>query len=173
MITYTLTWPEQLFAASAGVMRQISGINRGRPEPYGTPKDPWGGHVGGAGAELAVAKYLGLYWHAVDTTPGELPGDVGLVQVRWTARPDGRLILHDRDQDAAPFVLVRGTFPEYTLVGWILSHHGKRPEYKQPGDGRPAYFVPTERLESMVALLQGLEDANRFTATVCGRQRTE
>ena len=54
MITYTLTWPEQLFAAIAGVMRQISGINRGRPEPYGTPKDPWGGHVGTARAATTL-----------------------------------------------------------------------------------------------------------------------
>lgn len=147
----SLTWQEQLFAAQAGVMRRISALNNGRHEPYGTPKsDLWGNDIESAGAEAAVGKALNIFWQHGKLR--EYKGDVGAVEVRSTKLPNGRLILHDRDSDDAAFVLVRGKFPSYELVGWCIAREGKRPEYKFHGDGRcedvekQSYFVPNNIL---------------------------
>jgi hypothetical protein len=140
----SLTWQEQLFAAQAGVMRRISAISRKRSEPYLTPKgDLWGIDIESAGAEAAVAKALGKYWLAVLQNPQDANGDVSGVEVRSTTRPDGRLIVHDRDKDDSVFVLVRGSFPIYDVVGWIYGRDGKKDEYLFCATGRlPAYYVP-------------------------------
>ena len=146
----SLTWQEQLFAAQAGVMRRISALNNGRIEPYGTPKsDLWGNDIESAGAEAAVGKALNIFWQHGKLR--EYKGDVGAVEVRSTKQPNGRLILHDRDNDDAAFVLVRGEFPSYEL-GWCIARDGKKPEYRFKGDGRYdddskyPYFVPDKVL---------------------------
>lgn len=149
----TLTWQEQLFAAQAGVMRRISAMSRSRPEPYQTPKtDLWGNDIESCGAEAAVAKAIGRYWLAVLQNPQDANGDVSGIEVRSTARPNGRLIVHDEDKDDSPFVLVRGLFPSYDVVGWILGKDAKQEKYLFNGDGRPAYFVPDVDLLSLVEL---------------------
>lgn len=146
----SLTWQEQLFAAQAGVMRRLSALARNRPEPYQTPKgDAWGNDIESSGAEAAVAKALGRYWLAVLQNPQDAKGDVSGVEVRSTPRMDGRLIVHDRDKDDSPYVLVRGRFPNYQVVGWMLGRDAKQEKYKRNGDGRPAYFVPDVDLRPM------------------------
>ena len=143
-----LTWQEQLFAMQAGGMRRISALARNRREQRGQPPgDLWGNDIEAAGAEAAVAKAMDRYWLAVHSSPHELSGDVGKLQVRSTQRPDGRLIVHDSDSDDAPFVLVRGVFPTYDVVGWIYGKDAKQERFLFGGDGRPAYFVPDSELE--------------------------
>ena len=145
----SLTWPEQIFAAQAGAMRRISAMSGERPEPHGTPRcDLWGNDIESCGAEMAVAKVLGLYWQSVVRNTEDVNGDVSGVEVRSTTHPQGRLILHDADKDDAPYVLVRGQFPSYELIGWIKGRDGKREEYWFNGDGRAAYFVPDSELRS-------------------------
>jgi hypothetical protein len=151
----TLTWQEQLFAAQAGVMRRISAMARSRCEPYDTPKaDLWGNDIESAGAEAAVAKALGKYWLAVLQNPQDADGDVSGIEIRSTCRSDGRLIVHDRDKDDAPFVLVRGTFPNYEICGWMRGRDAKKDKYKFNGDGRPAYFVPSSELRPIEELIR-------------------
>lgn len=142
-----LTWPEQLFAAQAGVMRRISAINRFRSEPYGSIRlEAWGNDIESAGAEYAVAKLLRLHWVPVLQNPQEAFGDVSGVEVRSTRKDAGRLIVHPQDRDEAAFVLVRGKFPLYQVCGWIRGKDAKTKEHWFVGDGRPAYFVPDRRL---------------------------
>ena len=150
----TLTWSEQLFAAQAGVMRRISAIHKKRDEPYKTPTgDLWGIDVESSGAEAAVAKALRRYWQPLSTI-AETDGDVSGVEVRSTTRKDGHLIVHDRDKDHAPFVLVRGVFPVYDLVGWMYGRDAKQDQYKttQVRFGY-AYFVPDRDLRPLEELL--------------------
>jgi len=147
----TLTWTEQFYAAQAGVMRRLSAANRKRSQPLGKPKSmgDWDKDIESCGAEAAVAKALGLYWQAVDANPHQLNGDVSGIEVRSTKRKDGRLILHTKDPDDRPFVLVRGEMPTYDVVGWIMGRDGKKMDYTSFGDGRPAFFVPAKDLLPM------------------------
>lgn len=150
----SLEWPEQLHAAQVGSMRRISAINRNRPQPLGEPEKiaAWDKDIESSGAEAAVAKLLGLYWYAVDADPQSIDGDVSGVEVRHTHRPDGRLILHDKDDGDRPFVLVRGVMPAYDVVGWIFGRDGKKQKYLFKGDGRAAYFVPAADLRPIEEL---------------------
>jgi hypothetical protein len=157
MITIKLAWPELTNAAMVGCLRQISAIQRNRICVRGRPARSgdwqWDAHIEGACAELAVAKYLGLFWHALlPKLSQRAHPDVGRnIQVK--RRPEngrGRdLRLHENDLDDAPYVLVVGTAPTYELRGWILGVDGKQAEYLNPGDGRPCYFVPREKLRPM------------------------
>lgn len=144
----TLTWMEQMFAAYVGSLRRIKAINERLSEPYSTPKgDLWGNDIESSGAEMAVAKALGLYWTAARGI--DAAGDVSGLEVRSTKYPTGRLIVHKADKDDAPFVLVRGVFPTYEIVGWITGRDAKAEAYWFAGDGRPAYFVPEEDLADL------------------------
>ena len=149
----TLTWQEQLFAAQAGIMRRINAISRNLCEPYGTPKvDLWGNDIESSGAEAAVAKALGRYWSAVLQNTQDADGDVSGLEVRSTQRSDGRLIIHDRDKDDAPYILVRGAFPNYEICGWVLGRDAKKDKYRFNGDGRSAYFIPSNELRPIEEL---------------------
>lgn len=158
-----------------GLMRKLVGRKRGLAHAHNYQGDDrWSMDIESAASEAAVAKALNLYW-----SPGGVraTADVGdLVQVRWSSRPNARLILHNEDTDLQPFVLVTGTVPNFAVVGWILGSEGKQEKYwSDPGTGRPAYFVPQDELKDMTLLrrsilrakLQELEDgetASRGTA---------
>lgn len=106
-------------------------------------------NVTGAGGELAFARLTGLPWRCdADRAYGK--PDVGGYQVR-TRRPstDLALIVHERDQDT-PVVLMVGDLPTYRLVGWLpRGLLGMRAEWwRNPGDRRPAWFVPQDALVS-------------------------
>lgn len=156
MVFVQLT-PSQIFqGAMVGVMRQCHVIQAGRNHTRGeTTKNDWQRHVDGALAELAVAQYLDLFW---DGKVGLITaGDVGSIEVRTTHHVSGRLIVHDDDPDDARFVLVTGCNGTYDLRGWIAGMDGKRDEYRDdPKGGRPAYFVPQDRLRPMTELTKAV-----------------
>jgi len=141
-----LSFGEVVLAANAGVMRRVNALRGGWADRFGAPADAWTADIEGCCAELAVAKTLGVYWHAYARNPKDLPGDVGGWQVRSTWRTTGRLIIHPEDTDAAVFVLVVGQAPYYRIAGWIRGLDAKRDEWWKEGDGRPAYFVPQRDL---------------------------
>lgn len=144
---------QELFMVTlVGLMRKLVGRAKGLSHAYnfkGT--DSWGMDIEAAAAEAVVAKYLNLFW-----SPGGVRAnaDVGdQVQVRWSPRPNGRLILHNEDKDDQPFVLVTGEVPYFTIVGWIYGRTGKDKRFwNDPGTGRPAYFVGQDYLADMMKL---------------------
>jgi hypothetical protein len=84
---------------------------------------------------------------------GRVGPDIGdKYQVRGTNYATGRLILHGKDNDKAPFILVVERFPIYQLVGWIYGAEGKKPEYWWATAPIPAFFVPREVMHSMETL---------------------
>lgn len=150
MVKVLLSNSELFQGASAGIMRRLLAMRCNRKDRYGQPPaDLWGNDIESACAELAVAKATGSYWQAVAADPSKLPGDVGPLQVRWTPRTDGCLILHEPDPDDARFYLVTGRAPALTIVGWIWCGDGKRKQWWSRGDGRPAFFVPQKALKPL------------------------
>lgn len=148
MITITLTEYELRLAAMVGVEWNIDSIAKRRQQRYGCTieNNNWQHDIEAACSEAAVAKWRGLWWSG---NVGMLAvKDVGNVQVRHTTRPNGRLILHSRDLDDDVFVAVTGWAPVYAIHGWLRGHEGKQQQYwdDPTGTGRPAYFVPQDRL---------------------------
>jgi hypothetical protein len=136
-------------AAQVGIMRQVKSIKEGRRDRYGAAMgNGWQLHIEGAMGECAVAKVLGIYWSgSVNNFDGP---DVGMLEVRTTDGHANRLILHDRDNDDAIFVLVTGVNGVYEVRGYISGRDGKLPEYlDDPIGGRQAYFVPQDKLKSL------------------------
>jgi hypothetical protein len=157
MIEVRLTWAECEQAAIAGVKRQLLALHDDRPDYYGFKEpDAWGSHIEAAGAELAVAKNLGLFWTPWARRPGVVTADVGQnVQVRRRGFRGGHLLLHPNDSSEQTFVFVWGAIPTFELAGWIRGEAGKAQEWW--GDpfstGRPAFWIPHAELEPMDTLI--------------------
>ena len=92
-----LTPWEIMLGAQAGVMRQVENIKRGRKPYYGSGSDnDWQLHIEGCLGELALAKYLNIYWGG----KGRLrASDVGRFEVRTRSKQHYSLILHKKDPD--------------------------------------------------------------------------
>ena len=150
-----LSWWEFIQGATAGIYRRVLALQNKRGDRYGAPAlTYWETDIESACAEMALAKALGLYWQSVVTHPEVLEGDVGSWQVRWTKRPDGRLILHEADRNDQRYTLIVGQSPVFDIVGWILGKDGKQPQYWFEGDGRPAFFVPRSALHPIMRQLE-------------------
>lgn len=148
-----LTWREVYLAGVVNVARTVDNLHQGKRDRYGLAYDDMGESRGwmGAIAEIAVAKYLNIYW--VTLEPGVI--DVGHVEVRAVGAPGHRLLLHDEDRDA-PFVSVlveRKRLPVVTLRGWYYAENGKQSEYwAEPVSGRGCYCIPNNLLHPMCEL---------------------
>lgn len=134
-------------AAHVGIQRQVDNLQNGREDAYGAEKNRgWQNHIEGALGEKAFAKAFGLYWSG---HVGDLDADdVGPYQVRTRSEYWHELILHKRDKDDRPYVLLTGLNGEYDIRGWMFARDGKKDKYwKDPtGKGRWAYFIPQEDL---------------------------
>lgn len=144
----TLTQWEMYVAGQAAVARQIENIGKSRKNAHGAPdRLAWQLHVEGCLGEIALAKYLGIYWSG----KGRLRApDVGRMDVRTNKRHNGDLILHDDDPDDRPFWLLTGGMNKFVVQGWLFARDGKKDEYwADPAGNRPAYFVPQHVLNDV------------------------
>jgi hypothetical protein len=142
-----------MMAVEVGCRRQLQAIREGRHDLYGYDGDEgWSLHIEGAAGELAVAKALDRYWSGSVNTY-RAGADVGQLQVRTRSQPNYDLLIRDRDDDDAVFVLVTGRVPSFAVRGWLLGRDGKRPEWRREHGGRPpAYFVPQAHLRPITEL---------------------
>lgn len=146
-----LTWPEVLLAANGGVMRRVTALRKGLSGRYGaTDEGAWDHDVNGALAELAVAKWAGVFWSG---TIGriDLP-DVGTWQVRSKVRPEHRLVVRPDDADDAVFISVLVRAPQCVLCGWLYGDQAKQAQWIVSKDRPPMYFVPESELTPMERL---------------------
>src|SRR5262245_51186961 len=106
MIRIRLTWPEVSLAAHVGCMRNIMCLRQGRTPSAGQGLDDlWSANIEGAGAELAVAKHLGLFW-AGNVGDYDAP-DVGPYQVRCNkTRRTETMTLRPADKDHDIYISV-------------------------------------------------------------------
>lgn len=146
-----LSGTELVLAAQAGALRRVVNLLKRSKDRYGFDHeklDAWGTDIEATCAEALVSKATG--YAAIGALPGRDDGrDVGPCGVRWTPREDGCLILHPQDADDTVFYLVVGRVPNQRIVGHIKGSAGKDPGFWREYTGRPAFFVPQDRLAKL------------------------
>jgi hypothetical protein len=159
-INIKLRYSEALLAAVVGIIRQLEDLLKDRiPTQGATAFDCWGYHIGGAMGEMAVAKWLNVFWS------GKLgiltPGDVGDFEVRTRSGDWHDLIIYEKDLSNSKFIHVTGHKFVYTIHGWIYGHEGQKKEYwsDPTKKNRWAFFVPQANLRDLDTLHQD-EDSN-------------
>jgi hypothetical protein len=153
MAMVTLAPHEIQMGAEVAVRRRVSAIEHGMTDAHGyNGEQAWEQEVTSCLAEMAVAKCLGRYWDGgVDTFKR---GDVGRLQVRFTKRTDGRLIIRRSDKQEDVFVLVVGFGPtSFEVVGWIRGSEAREDRWlTNMGNGRPeCWAVPRHALKKIEA----------------------
>ncbi|NBW09696.1 MAG: hypothetical protein EBR82_16900 [Caulobacteraceae bacterium] len=146
-----LAWYEVHMATSVANLRQIMALRDGRQDAHGFAGDPWRVHMEGACGEMALAKFLGVYWSgSVDAF--RLP-DVGSLQVRTRSSHEYDLIVRHADSDESRYVLITGQAPRYVIHGWMLGKDAKQSHYyKTYGDRPGAFFVPQSDLRDITLI---------------------
>lgn len=136
------------WGAMVGASRHVKGFDN-KPRYGADPSKSWEMNCSGAVAEMAVAKWLNVFW---DGALGDYRAkDAGILQVRSTAYAKGQLLLHEADADDDITILVLcNEEPEFTLAGWIVNRLGKDRKYwKELQKGRPCFCVPQADLSPM------------------------
>jgi hypothetical protein len=147
----TLEWNEQLFAYCQGMMCRLEAIRKAsrnrRSNADQGDMEAIVIHLDASGAEVAVSKFLNRFWRmGVNSYRGP---DVGMhIEVKHTPRPDWALLIPKKNADPDRFyVLVRGTMPDYSIVGWIRGKDAMQEKWiRNPNDDGPCYIVPEEFL---------------------------
>lgn len=153
----TLAWQEALYAANIGVYRTLYELYKATPQKHGYKRNEnyWGMDIQAALAELAVSKYLGVYWSGGS---GRCLKDTPVCEVRSSDKPNNCLLIRAHDNPDDKFVLViNNDIPRLRLVGWIPAKDAMQPGYLRAPDQdkRPAaYFVPQCALLPMEGLRQ-------------------
>lgn len=84
-------------------------------------RDPWL-ELDSTGAELALARFLGVEWNAGEDGP-EYRGDLANGdEVRFSRLEVAGLIGQDGDRPDARYWLLVGGFPRYRVAGWLYGH---------------------------------------------------
>lgn len=145
----TLDHHEALESAIEGLKRRHRRLYEGIPERYGTfDGDLWGADIEATCAEAAFAKFMGLYWRPSE---GPQQGDVRDVQgweVRWSKHDQAHLLVHERDADHAPYVLVVGALPHFRITGYMVGKQAKDARYWRDSE-RPCFRVPQRDLRTL------------------------
>lgn len=132
-----LTMDEVRAACYHGVQRRIKKLNGERQDRAQGKRSTWDNEMEGACAELAFAKYYGVFWGGLS---GLRAADCLGFEIRWTNHFDrGGLLIYRNDQDDRRFVLVDGFAPEYRIIGELQGREGKLAQWLHP-DGY--YMVP-------------------------------
>jgi hypothetical protein len=144
----TLERYEVVLAVNTAIERYVSTMKNQQMRGLGD-LDPWQRillDVDGCGAEIAVAKNLGVYWGGafgqggVDIEPN--------IDVKFTKHEKGRLLVRPGADPQTKFVLVRGGMPNYEIMGWMWGADAMVPEFlDKPDWKRPEiYCVPEDKL---------------------------
>jgi len=83
--------------------------------------------VEGAAAEMAVAKYFGVYWYP-SVNSGKA-ADVKNFQVRSTNHKNGKLIVRENDEKNEQYILVTCNVQKFNIIGWIWLNDAKQDRY--------------------------------------------
>jgi hypothetical protein len=129
-IRVPLTPAERFLAAQLGVYRRLSSRANGYNTTKHTPNSNWTTDIDGSFCEMAMAKWLGIYFHP---TEGDFKGsDVGRrCQTRSTRHVDGHLIVRRNDEPIKQHKFVLGIIEPNAvlLVGWIVGENAMLADY--------------------------------------------
>ena len=160
MTTVQLVPYEYAMAYDVCGRRRISAMKDGRQDVAGmdsTTPEAYRADIEGVAAEIAVAKFLGLYWDGSVDTFHDKPDLSDFVEVKWSSKTNGLLIRpSSKEKSEHVFVLVTGQKGTYEIHGWRTRAWVE--ENIQPGGGDPSrpapYICPIEQLESVESLKQ-------------------
>ena len=117
--------------------------------------------IRGCECEYAGSLILNLYWRPYVETMKEAStmGDLGgLVEIRSTVLPHGRLIVKPNAKDDRPYGLVmKRNVDHFRLVGWLFAIEAKELFPLETRFGDPAHFAaqwalrPNKHLRSWIA----------------------
>ena len=155
---------EILLAASSGVQREVeclrkldSGKNAtsNYERKYNSvgPGGLWNNSIEGALGEFAVAKYLGLYPSGITKKDATDVGDHYEVRTRQLEYQE--LFVKKKDNPDKYYILVQGSYGDYTLKGWITGFEVfAHPEWFHNHNGKLSYnyWVPHEFIYSIETL---------------------
>jgi hypothetical protein len=159
-----LTEREIRIGVESGIQRQLEclrGSKSGREtdseyeRKYNSvgPGGLWNNSIEGALGEFAVAKYLGLYPSGITKKDAT---DVGEhYEVRTRSLEYQELFVKKKDKPDKYYILVQGSFGDYTLMGWITGFEVfDHPEWFHNHNGKLSYsyWVPHEFLNSIETL---------------------
>lgn len=127
--------------------------------------EEWSAEIESCCSEIAVAKWLGVYWSGGVYDKHTPESDVGSGrEVRHTTYPTGRLIIYPTDKANHKYLLVTGKAPTYTFIGWMFAGDVQsvghdHDWWTQPHSKRiPSWWVPQERLRSIQSYKETLTD---------------
>ena len=159
-----LTEREIRIGVESGIQRQLEclrGLKSGREtdseyeRKYNSvgPGGLWNNSIEGALGEFAVAKFLGLYPSGITSYKST---DVGEhYEVRTRPQKSYELFVKKKDKPDKYYILVQGSFGDYTLMGWITGFEVfNHPEWFHNHNGKLSYsyWVPHEFLHSIETL---------------------
>jgi hypothetical protein len=145
-------------ACMVGTLRRQTSKEGGMRDRAGRPND-WSADIEGAAGEIALAKYLGIYYEPTNKT-FELP-DVGVVEVKTSTRlmeipipptiPDDRIVCG-----------VFGLIPDFRIGGWIMGAEAKKFRLVVKTQGYPpAHWIPIEELAPAVELQEMVQTSRK------------
>ena len=155
-MTIKLNANEVLVATYIGSRRNAEACFKERKArfPEKVVGELWGFHIEAAHSELAVCKYLGIYWgfgvntfHVPDVENTNL-------EVRWSSREDMKV----RPDDSGIVVSVTGKCPEYEIKGWLYTDDAKQEKWKYNREP-VCYFVPHNQLRPIEDLRKVVYDS--------------
>lgn len=155
-IIISLNLMELQLAAELGIERQLESLRKKLSDKHGfNGLDKWTIHIEGAAGEMALAKYLNVFFVPTINT-FKKGGDVGNYQVRTCLKNDEEdlyLLVRPDDDDERIFIAIWSRCPDYHILGWMKSSDAKQEKWKQFRGGRPpAFFVKPEFLNPMSTL---------------------
>ena len=152
-VEITLNPVEYRIGSHIATQQTLEAIGRGAQNHHGMTGHGWTEGIEATCAEIAVAKYLGVYYMGGGFY--KKPDVAGNVQVRWASSHYYQLIVRPMDPDDDIYVFVTGEAPNYRLHGFIKGSDAKREDRLDAPNSRPAaYFVPTKELISIDTLSQ-------------------
>lgn len=135
MIPVKLTHVEELMAGAFGFERTMKAKLNGfedRSFQKLNFADKIARDVEACGAEIAVAKYLGLDDFKPDNEAFKNFADIGFnIEVKWTKWKEGSLILDDRQRENDVAILVTGNMPNLYVCGWTPVSMARRPSRRR------------------------------------------
>lgn len=155
LIPITLTPDELWQAVCVAAQRRISCLfGRKTPQHYDDKNGgEWSTEIESCCAEIAAAKWMGVYWAGGIFDGKRAETDLGEKrQVRHTVYKSGALIIYPEDNPKHKFLLVTGKAPNYQIVGWLYGQEavsvGKtHPWWTAPANKKaPSWWVPQENL---------------------------
>jgi hypothetical protein len=154
-IIINLTSDEITQGASVAIRRRITCMfakNKKAPHFISQDGSEWSTEIEGCCAEIAVAKYLGVYWNGgvfdKKTSESDVRSDTRPRQVRHTVHGHGHLIIYPEDNPEHNIILVTGRCPEYIICGWIPVKYGMIDKFwkEPPKINCASWWIPQSEL---------------------------